>query len=329
MTLTRSNGNSGALAKNDVLEVSYPTGTRHRFIVQEITWGGNTYLLPLIDRITDPRENTLSFEYGTDQLANDYGQIKHIRSSNGNFVGFYYDLLGRIVEVYTRSNKRFRYSYDQYGDLEYVIHPDGKRVRYEYEEGEDSNENNRVYSKHRMLRQIFPDGRILKNNYDEFGRIKYQEATVGQDLNPVVALALKYHYDSVDEDTGLATGHTVVYNANGAGNLVSFDQNGDVLSDATGSVVGAAADNSLPLGGGTRYDFVDSKIVQTTDALGKTLIQEWYSDRSEGLDIDQPGGFGESPKRIIEVFHSLSKAEFTALRQAVDKLEYIQDPSRN
>lgn len=110
-------------------------GSVRTYKVQSFVSGtaGLTRTRPYLQTWKDSRGNSLAFTSGTDSKATDYGQIKRIQASNGNFVGFYYDTFGHITEAYTGDGRRLYYSYDSYGDLTDVTLPDASVLHYDYE----------------------------------------------------------------------------------------------------------------------------------------------------------------------------------------------------
>src|SRR5207237_955758 len=142
---------------------------------------------PYLVRAEDSRGNYHLFYYGTNGLANDYGQLNRIESANGNFLDFHYDNAARITEAFTGDGRRVGYQYDDYGDLVLVTLPDVSTCSYQYEHGTFNTTNNsvvrtNVYSTHRIIQEIKPNGRVVQNAFDSLGRVTNQAATVGSDL---------------------------------------------------------------------------------------------------------------------------------------------------
>ena len=131
---------------------------------------------PYLHEIADAHGNTLSFSYYQDPLQ-DYGQLRSIRSSNGNWLNFEYDALAHITAAYTNDARRVEYHYDQFADLIKVTRPDGSAIEYEYEHRIDH--LGQTYSNHLITRIRKPEGRILENDYDSKRRVTHQRATVG------------------------------------------------------------------------------------------------------------------------------------------------------
>jgi len=160
----------------------------------------------------DARGNLLTFEYGTNAALADYGQLRRIQSSNGAFVGFYYDVYGRVVEAYGSDARRVEYEYDEFGDLVRVVRPDQSEVLYEYEHSMwSTNGLTNLYSTHLLTREIKPDGRVLVNEYDDVRRVTNQLATVGVGLELVRNATFVYTNNYNPENaTNLLTGTTTI-----------------------------------------------------------------------------------------------------------------------
>ena len=75
--------------------------------------------------------NFYTFTYGTDPSQPDFGQVRQIQCSNGNYLGFYYDVYGHIIQAYCGDGRRLTYDYDQFGDLITVTLPDGTTRSYQ------------------------------------------------------------------------------------------------------------------------------------------------------------------------------------------------------
>ena len=100
--------------------------------------------MPYLSKIEDLAGNTLDFSFYTISNAAagvavelskaevGYGQLKKVRSSNGNFLVFNYDSQQRISDVYSNDGRRVQYRYDSYGDLTEVELPDAAVHTYQY-----------------------------------------------------------------------------------------------------------------------------------------------------------------------------------------------------
>lgn len=101
--------------------------------------------MPYLTHFHDPVGNSFEFSFYAQsnaaagvavELQNaevGYGQLKRIRSSNGNFMLFNYDSQQRVQEVATNDGRRVKYRYDPLGDLVEAELPDGAVSSYEYQ----------------------------------------------------------------------------------------------------------------------------------------------------------------------------------------------------
>jgi len=226
-----------------------PTGGKRTFKVLSFT-GSVDRTRPYLIQWEDNRANYFTFEYGTDSTQADYAQVRRVQSSNGNYLGFRYDAYGRIIEAYAGDGRRVLFDFDRYGDLAAVTHPDQSRIEYEYEHKSQSITNGStvtvaLYSTHLLLKENKPDGRVLKNEYDQHRRVTNQWATVGPDLNLVRNATFIYsnNFNLTNSYTNTITGFTIIE---------------DVFNNTN------------------RYDYTNSLITKITDALNQTVIQDWY-----------------------------------------------------
>jgi YD repeat-containing protein len=229
--------------------LTHPDGGKRTFKV--LTFSGSVdRTRPYLLTWQDHRGNSFTFEYGGDPLLPDYAQVRRIQSSNGNYLGFYYDAFGHIVEAYSGDGRRLRYEYDRFGDLTKVIRPDFSTVEYEYEHlTQVVSGKTVVYSTHLLLRELKPDGRVLKNVYDQHRRVTNQWATVGADLTLVRNATFVYSnsFRLTNSFTNTITGYTLIIDVN---NKTS------------------------------RYDYASSLITNIIDQLGQNIEQYWYSDNA-------------------------------------------------
>lgn len=118
--------------------LAMPDGSR-RFYQQMDTFGldaGTNHLdriRPYLTRWEDHAGNYHLFRYGTNAMANDYGQVNRIDSGNGNSLVFQYDFFARITQAFTADGRRVKYDYDNSGDLVRVTLPDDSEWKYEYQ----------------------------------------------------------------------------------------------------------------------------------------------------------------------------------------------------
>lgn len=226
---------------------------------------------PYLDKWEDTNGNRLTFSFYDDDYYDDlpigpeYGELRRIESSNGNFLGFNYDSSGRIVEAFARDGRRLYYQYDEYGDLIKVTRPDATEIRYEYKhETAVVAGKNEIISQHLLERELKPEGRILKNVYDADRRVTEQWATVGSDMVPVKNAAFAYTHTSAEGDP--LTGNTVI----------TFWQ--DAATTAT-----------------TRYDYSGGMITKITDPLAQEENQVWYLPGDSS-----PGAYPRSLKQVTD-----------------------------
>ena len=89
-------------------------------IFPTMTFSNSTQLVirrPFLSEWKDNRGNKYTFSYGIAKEFPDFGKLVRIESSNGNFIGFDYDVFGHITQAFTRDGRRVWYDYDGYGDL--------------------------------------------------------------------------------------------------------------------------------------------------------------------------------------------------------------------
>ncbi|MFA6175236.1 MAG: RHS repeat-associated core domain-containing protein [Phycisphaerae bacterium] len=203
---------------------------------------GLTRQRPYLQKWQDNRGNYFNFTFGTDPNSVDYGELRRITASNGNFVGFYYDTGGHITEAYTGDGQRLYYGYDEYGDLVEVMLPDGTAIGYDYSHKPNpSGQPAGTYSEHLITRERKPQGRILENVYDSGRRVIVQRATVGENTVPVQNAG--FVYQNTTNTDGTITGFTTITDVNNQQ---------------------------------TRYDYTNSQITGITDAIGQQIAQTWY-----------------------------------------------------
>ncbi|HYG21466.1 MAG TPA: DUF6531 domain-containing protein [Verrucomicrobiae bacterium] len=234
-------------------------GEKRTFKVMSFIGGGISRTRPYLTKWEDSRGNFFTFEYGTDSTKPDFGENRRIQSSNGSFLGFEYDVYGHIVDSYTGDGRRISYDYDQHGDLVTVTLPDSAEIRYEYEHKTMTVTNGSVvttnfYSTHLVLKEIKPDGRVLKNEYDAHRRVTNQWATVGPDLLLVRNATFVYsnNFNFTNSFTNTISGFTVVK---------------DVFNNTN------------------RYDYTNGLITKIADSLGQPIVQDWY----EPTETAKPG----------------------------------------
>jgi RHS repeat-associated protein len=242
-------------------DLTGPDGSMRRFKVRSFPTGGVNGVSrerPYLQRWTDNRGNYYDFTFNNDSSLASYGQLSRVQSSNGNFLGFYYDTFGHITEIYSGDGRRLYYRYDKFGDLIEVTLPDASTIQYDYERTTETiGGKAEVISKHLLVRETKPGGRILENVYDAQGRVSTQRATVGTNLVPVVNATFVYNHTTNADKT--LTGHTLVTDA--------YGRQG-------------------------RYDYTNSQLTKVTDPLAQEINQVWYTaaDVANGV----PGAYPRS-----------------------------------
>jgi len=222
---------------------------------------------PYIESWQDNRGNSYLFTFfgdnGEAPASAGYGHMSRIQSSNGNYVGFNYDIFGHIIEAYTGDGRRLYYDYDEFGDLVQVTLPDATTIAYDYEHGTQT--VNGVagvpYSKHLIIRETKPGGRVLENDYDAKARVITQRATVGQDLVPVQNASFNYN------DALLVT-------------------NPDKTTNGV-TIVKDAYDRPAT------YHYTNSQITRLEDAEHQVITQAWYA-------VGEPNGYPRSLKQRVD-----------------------------
>jgi RHS repeat-associated protein len=229
-------------------------GSVRTFQAMTFNNGSLSQTRPYLQQWTDNRGNFYTFQYGTNATQTDFGQVRRIQCSNGNYLGFYFDIYGHIIEAYSGDGRRLRYQYDQFGDLVTVTLPDATTRSYVYQHATMPVTNGTVvtqqpYSTHLIIEEDRPDGRALLNAYDSQRRVTNQLSTAGQDLNPVRTATFIYanNFNITNSYTNAISGYTLLIDGNGFTN---------------------------------RFDYTNSLITQITDPLGQTIQQTWYPDNA-------------------------------------------------
>jgi RHS repeat-associated protein len=138
---------------------------------------------PYLVKWQDHAGNYALFFYGTNQTADDWGQLNRINMANGNTLVFKYDFNGRITQGITGDGRFVNYDYDTYGDLITVTLPDASQCQYQYQHyTATTNSTTYTDSTHLITQEIKPNGRIVGNWYDSLRRVTNQASTVGTNL---------------------------------------------------------------------------------------------------------------------------------------------------
>ncbi len=227
-----------------------PDGSVRKYLVtDDFSLGtGMTRSRPYLDTWTDSRGNYCKFFYSSNSATGDFGKIRRIENSSGNFLNFAYDIYGHIIEAFTGDGRRLQYEYDDYGDLVKVRLPDASEINYEYLRDIITDTALRsLYSTHLLIRELKPEGRILQNDYDSERRVTKQYATAGRDLRLVQNASFVYSNNFVLRTafTNRIHGYTLVLDYLGHTNRVQYS-------------------NTL--------------MTARVDEIGRTNLQEWYLD---------------------------------------------------
>ncbi len=208
-----------------IYTLSGPDGQTRRFKVRSFAVDTITRSRPYLDTWKDAHGNSLTATFYTTATDFRYGQLKQISASNGNFVGFEYDVFGHIVEAWTGDGRRVKYTHDAQGDLRSVTLPDGAIHSYEYEQETSSIGGESVLtSKHLLIQESKPDGRILVNVYDAQRRVVEQKAVVDSSTPlPVTNATFTYGAGNTQNPTTKTwTGTTTVADAYGRPTVFTF-----------------------------------------------------------------------------------------------------------
>ena len=224
---------------------------------------------PYLDTWQDHRGNTLTFTFGTNSLADDYGQVNRVQSSNGDFLGFNYDSYGRVVEAYTGDGRRVVYEYDRFGDLTTVTLPDQAQFTYEYQHLWFNVTNGAAIttnldSNHLLVKEYKPEGRTLQNVYDSQRRVIAQLSTVGVDMNLYTNAVFTYNHQYDDTNNTYSS------------TLTGQTQIRDILGNTT------------------TYQYAGSLITSIADPLTATIKQDWWPTNATAP------GFPRSLQRTID-----------------------------
>lgn len=251
-------------------------GNSHNFFYGEEP-GRNDY--GQLRRIKSSSGDSLIFRY------DDKGHIVEALASDGRRVRYYYDYLGEdLTSVLLPDGSRIQYSYERVlvptsvstvykyvwvevylptdfearwvpghfigslwipGEFVWVVIPG----RWEYIPTLSATTVTNFGSSHRIVSEVRPEGRALRNVYDSLGRVTEQWATVGLDLRPVKNATFVYSNNWTLNGTNAASGFTLIIDAFGNTN---------------------------------RFDYTNGLITSATDSYGTGIVQEWYAQSGNG-----------------------------------------------
>jgi len=308
--------------------IAAPDGSQRTYQVMSFPVMSGTNSLsrtrPYLTRWQDAAGNYAQFYYGTNNMADDWGQLNRINMANGNTLVFKYDFYGRIIQAMTGDGRFVYYQYDNYGDLINVTLPDSSQEQFQYQHYTFTATNGTAIttntdSMHLIVQDIKPSGRIVANAYDNLRRVVTQAATVGTNL-VLFTNAYFYYTNNITSITNQL--------ASGATRVDDFFHHSTV------------------------YYYTNNLITNTVDPLGHTLQQVWFPDaatnapgfypRSLQYSIDKRGltnqffydSFGNVTQKVIignltgEGF-SNQTATNTATYTTNNLPSIVKDPSGN
>ncbi|MEM9280994.1 MAG: DUF6531 domain-containing protein [Verrucomicrobiota bacterium] len=267
-TIEIPTGQTGALGDEYILTSA--DGSQRIFRVREFPIGTNLERRrPYLEKWEDNAGNYHTFEFYDDDFyqssvdpskrGSEYGQLRRIEASNGNFLGLRYNTVGNVTEIFSRDGRRVFYGYDDFGDLVAVERPDASVIQYDYLHKSQAitDQGEATYSEHLITRVTHPEGRILENTYDEERRVISQKATIGDG-------------DANDPDAPVTPSNTPAQQA-------IYDYSNLTRDLATGKYDGYV-EVFDPYHRKTTFVVVGSRVTSVTDQAGITHTTEWYAD---------------------------------------------------
>jgi RHS repeat-associated protein len=255
-------------------KIRLPDGSVRSYQVRQFPKNGVNRNRPYLSDWVDHRGNGITFFFGEDPAANDYGKIRRILNSSGSALTLSYNRREHIDEIYSNDGRRLRYWYDASGDdLIRVTLPSGSEVSYGYDRVPMTNSlsTNFVYgwvevnnngttdyvkgivgtsvvtnynSNHRIIGEIKPEGRFVGNIYDASGRVLQQWSSSGLDLRPVRSATFVYSNNfAFAAGSNAPSGFTLIIDA---------------------------------LGNTNRYEYTNGFVTKITDPLNQSVVQDWY-----------------------------------------------------
>ena len=265
---------------------------------------------PFLEKWQDHAGNYYEFSYYGDSsdaayVGPDKGQLKQIKSSSGPYITFIYDASALVTEIIAGDGRRVGYRYDQHGDLIQVTRPDGTTIGYEYLLKDETVGGKTVKtSTHLIERERLPDGRIVRNRYDDQRRVTHQWSTAGTSPgNGGAAPGAGLFFADKDKiNSAVAESYAETLSA-------VFDYSGLSKSnvDGTLSETGTYWTGDVKVhdayGRATSFSFSGNNLIGTRDALGYLDSKAFYtvgeSATSDGL-LEQHGAFRRSVKHTID-----------------------------
>jgi len=194
-----------------------------------LSWNGSTWDMKLTDgslavfRDCQTKEEHCALLERRDAQGH---RIEYVRDSSqkllriesdGQSISFEYDGSKRIVRASATSGRSVLYTYDDRGRLVLASYSSGRTRSYAYDD-------------HNNLTEIREPGRIVRNWYDETGRVRRQEVRDSDDDNdPYIAIARYRVVDKAVVQADFNEGDGVVrhwYNSNHYEVMETFDADG-------------------------------------------------------------------------------------------------------
>jgi len=253
--------------------IAAPDGSHRTYQVMSfpVISGTNTLsrTRPYLTRWQDAAGNYAVFYYGTNNTADDWGQLNRINMANGNTLVFKYDFYGRITQAMTGDGRFVYYQYDNYGDLINVTLPDSSQEQFQYQHYAFTATNGTTIttntdSIHLISQDIKPSGRILANAYDNLRRVVSQASTVGTNLVLYTNAYFSYTNNITSLTNQLAAGATRV---------------DDFFHHST------------------VYYYTNNLITNIVDALNHTTQRVWFPDNATNV----PGFYYRSVQYSVDV----------------------------
>jgi RHS repeat-associated protein len=219
---------------------------------------------------------------GTDGKVRLNGAITQITSPSGRWVRFSYDSANppRIASIEDNLGHRVSYTYDATGHLSTVTNPENGVTRYTW----DSSGRLETITDPRQIR-------YLRNEYDDQGRVKLQEAADGG--------LTRFEYVSAND----VVTETKVTDARGNVRRLTFNDKGQVLTDtrAYGTDKAQTTTTEYDSSGvrpGASIDALNRRTTFAYDGLGqlKEQTQLAGTDQAQTEKFERNGPHGELTK---------------------------------
>ncbi len=229
--------------------------------------------LDQLTSVTDPMN--LTTRYTPDALDNVESQI----SPDTGITSSLYDDAGNLISRTDARGKTTSYvEYDALNRLRRALYHDGTQSVYTYDEGQ--------YALGRLTRMNDPGGIVTRWTYDQHGRVKSRQQTMG-----VSSLTLSYGYDSFGRLQSLTypSGKAVTYGYDAAGRINSIQIGSQTLLSSTAyHPFGAPATGIWGNGSARTQDFdLDGRFRSFN--LGPVTITISHDNASRITSLNRPG----------------------------------------